>query len=296
MTSAAYFLLLQLQVFKIPSMPDPFQLLAKAREYDAQGDVYNAVKLYKRCIKLVADWAEPYALLAEVYKKRAEWKPAMHYAKKALSLDASLAETWWTLGITAVALGKSRLANSVWSKFGSGDPGSALFSLQLTHSGMFELIWAKPLDPARAQITSIPHPDSDRHFMDIVVFDRKVIGYSVAKRRRYPVHPELGLYQRSPYFTFSCCLETPTKKDVLVLEQLCVDANLGFEIWSKAAKVQKRAYRDELQEFYSGDVFSTTEEESLLVAIAAKQTAHVEQVLQAWTIITLKQYYALERH
>jgi len=55
-----------------------------------------------------------------------------------------------------------------------------------------------------------------------VVFDRKVIGYNVAakKRRRYPVHAELAPDERSPHSTFSCCLETPTKKDALVLEQL----------------------------------------------------------------------------
>lgn len=276
-------------------MSDHAQLLAQAHDYNTRGDVYNAVKLYKRCIKLAPEQVEPYVCLADIYKKRAEWKPALHYAKKALSMDASLADTWWTLGITAVALGKERLASSVWSKFGPSNPRGALISLQLTHSGIFELIWAKPLDPARAQITSIPHPDSNRHYLDIVVFDRQVIGYNVAKRRRFPVHAELGIQQRSPYFTFSCWLETPDKKDIQILERLCVEAHLGFEVWSKAAKVQKRAYRDELQEFYSGDMFQK-EEENLLVAIAAKQEAHVEQVLRAWTIITLKQYYALERH
>lgn len=276
-------------------MSDYALLLAQARDYDSRGDVYNAVKLYKRCIKVAPEAVEPYVCLAEIYKKRAEWKPALHYAKKALSMDASLADTWWTLGITAVALGKERLAKSVWSKFGSSKPRGALISLQLTHSGIFEMIWAKPLDPARAQITSIPHPDSDRHYLDIVVFDRQVIGYNVANRRRYPVHAELGIQQRSLYFTFSCWLETPDKKDIQTLERLCVEAHLGFEIWSKAAKVQKRAYHDKLQEFYSGDLFQK-EEENLLIAIAARQEAHVERVLSAWTIITLKQYYALERH
>jgi tetratricopeptide (TPR) repeat protein len=276
-------------------MPDHSLLLAQARAYDALGDVYNAVKLYKRCIKLAPEQVEPYIQLAEIYKKRAEWKPALHYAKKALSLDASLSDTWWTLGITAVALGKARLAHSVWSKFGPSKPRGTLISLQLTHSGIFELIWAKPLDQARAQITSIPHPDSDRHFLDIVLFDRQVIGYNVAKRRRYPVHAELGVQQRSSYFTFSCWLESPNKEELQSLERLCADAHLGIEVWSKAAKAQKRVYRDELQEFYSGDVFQQ-EEENLLVAIAAKQEAHVEQVLRAWTIITLKQYEGLERH
>ena len=276
-------------------MSDYAILLSQAREYDARGDVYNAVKLYKRCIKLAPEVVEAYVQLAEIYKKRAEWKPALHYAKKALSLDASLADTWWTLGITAVALGKDRLAKSIWSKFGSSNPRGALISLQLNHSGIFELIWAKPLDPARAQITSIPHPDSNRHFLDIVVFDRQVIGYNVAKRRRFPVHAELGIQQRSLYFTFSCWLESPTKKDIQTLERLCVEAHLGFEIWSKAARVQKQVYNDKLQEFYSGDMFQK-EDEDLLVAIAARQEAHVEQVLRAWTIITLRQYYALERH
>ena len=59
--------------------------------------------------------------------------------------------------------------------------------------------------------------------------------------------------------------------------------------------MQKQVYNDKLQEYYSGELFQK-EEENLLVAIAAKQEAHVEQVLRAWTIITLRQYFALERH
>ena len=55
--------------------PDKQQLLEEARRYDKAGDTYNAVKLYKRLIKLDSDWLEPYAALGRIYHDRREWLP-----------------------------------------------------------------------------------------------------------------------------------------------------------------------------------------------------------------------------
>lgn len=266
-------------------------IFEKAQQYDVRGDVYNAVKLYRRILKLAADWLPPYLKLAAIYKQRREWKPLLHYAKKALALDPSQQDLWWDLGIAAQALGKLRLARTVWSKFGDKNKTTTLISLQLNHSGLFELIWAMALDAVQAQIQSIPHPDSGLHFQDLVLFDRHPVGYQVAKRRRYPVYPEMGLVKRSFYRTYSCILETETTKDIKLLEKLCKEAGLGFEVWSNAARAKTIAGK---AEYYDGALISDTA--MPLIAIAAKQIDEAQEVLAAWSVIALKSFIHFEDH
>jgi hypothetical protein len=276
--------------------PDIAEIFAQAEAYAEKADVYNAVKLYKKVIKHAPEWALPWARLASIYKGRSEWKPCMHYAKNAVSLDPSQPEWWWDLSIAAAALGKGRLARSIWSKFApAADTKTKLISLQLQHNGIFEMIWAKPIDPVRAQITSIPHPGSGRRFMDIVFHDQQKIGYNVARKKRFPVYAALGVDKHSLFQTWTCWLEMPDKKDLQTLETLCRDNALGFEVWSSAQRSTLHQFRDDLREFYSEDLAPVSEPEDLQVALAARRPEHVEQVLQAWTIISLKQYADLQR-
>jgi predicted TPR repeat methyltransferase len=65
------------------------EIFAQAEAYAEKSDVYNAVKLYKKLLKLAPDWALPWARLANVYKGRGEWKPCMQYTKNAASLNPS---------------------------------------------------------------------------------------------------------------------------------------------------------------------------------------------------------------
>jgi tetratricopeptide (TPR) repeat protein len=276
--------------------PHIAELYALAEAYNANADVYNAVKLYRRILKLAPEWLPPWQRLAAIYKARGEWKPLMHYAKNAVSLNATEPQLWWDLGIAAAALGKDRLARSVWNKFAPGEtPKNKLISLQLRHSGLFELIWARPIDPVRAQITSIPHPDSGRRFMDIVFHDREILGYNVARKRRYPVYAELGLHRTALFQTWSCWLEAPEAKDLQTLEDLCRENGLGFEIWSSASRSPQFKGEGELPEFYSQEILGPSTNTDVQVALAARRPEHLEQTLHAWTIISLKQYYDLQR-
>ena len=59
-------------------------LFLQAAEYDRQGDIYNAVKLYKRIIKMAPDWSAPFSYLSLIYKCRNEWRPSLHYSQKAI--------------------------------------------------------------------------------------------------------------------------------------------------------------------------------------------------------------------
>jgi len=185
------------------------KLLLQAEAYEVQKDDYNAIKLYKRAIRLVPEWLPPYVNLCQVYKRRREWKAVVHYNKKVVALDPTRAQHWWDLGIGASATGRRRLARRIWNKFGQGAEasfGRKPVAVQLKHSGMYELVWARPIDPARVILESIPHPDSDRTYQDILLIDKDRVGTTVVGNRRLPIYPELDLLKRSHYHTWSCQL------------------------------------------------------------------------------------------
>jgi len=279
--------------------PDILELYEQARDYDLKGDTYNAVKLYKRIAKMAPEWAPPFVCLGVIYKLRGEWKPALHYTKRAIAIDSTLQSAWWDMGIAATALKKWRLSRNVWSKFGfakhpAGD--LPLVAVRLKYGGHFEILWATRLDPARCTIQNIPHPDSERRFRDIVLLDGLVSGYNIIRKKRYPVFDELGLFKRSAFHTFSCVLEAATPSDIQHLEQLCRQADLGFEVWSNASRQQYLQPSQSLPEYYQNPEIIKEQPAATQVAFAARREKQVVQILKTWETISLKSYTALQCH
>lgn len=271
-------------------------LLLQAEAYEGQTDHYNAIKLYKRAIRLAPHWLPPYERLCQVYKNRREWKAVVHYNKKVVALDPTRAQHWWDLGIGAAATGRRRLARRIWHKFGHNTGpnfGRKPLTVQLRHSGMYELVWARPLDPARVVLESIPHPDSDRSFQDILLMDKEQVGTTIVGNRRLPIYPELDLLKRSHYHTWSCQLTGAGTEDVQLLENLCREAALGFEVWSNAQRSLRLSGQ---REYYAQHTHRPDYEDGVLVAIAGKREKNVVEVLRSWKVISLKEWHDLERH
>ena len=157
-------------------------------------------------------------------------------------------------------------------------------------------MWADTLDPARASIQNIPHPDSGRRFRDIILFDRVVAGYNVIQKKRFPIYKELGIFKSSNYQTYSCRLNTTLPKHIKTLEQLCLDADLGFEIWSNATRAFTPKTSITLPEYYGPGLFSDQSGNTVLVALAARREKQIIQVLKSWKVISLQSFSHLERH
>ena len=273
-------------------------LFDQAMDYDRQGDPYNAIKLYKRLTKLAPDWAPPYVRLGNLYKYRKEWKPALHYCKKTVVLEPGHQLAWRTIGIAATALKKWRMARRVWKKFGF-DPQQRPqnpVSVRLQYEGQFEILWARPVDPARALIENIPHPASGRRYHDLVLYDSIIAGYQVTGNRRFPVYDELGLFKPSVFHTFSCLLHTNTPDAIGALERICREAGLGFENWSNAARTRTGIRQNHLPEYYSPDLSPRQESGGTIAAIAAPSQEDVLRALASWKVITLQSYSDLECH
>ena len=279
-------------------------LYAQALRYDKVGDPYTAVKLLKKVIRLVPDWADAYQSLAVIYTRRKEWKPAFHYWSKTVALNADDRNAWWQLGLAAVPLKRMRTAQTVWAKFGYDRlRHDKPLGLQLRHQDGYEILWMQPLDAARARVVSIPHPGSGMRYRDLVLYDRRgQKGYNVIGRRRVPIYQHVDRLKGSPYQTFSCLLHTSDEGLIEQLEQLSYDAGLGFEVWSNATRAvqqdRAKASDDERRAFpeYYSDLLPRPETGTTLIAMAAVHPAEVDRVLNDWQIITLQQYSDLRAY
>ena len=271
-------------------------LYDQALVYQSQGDVYHTVKLFKRITKLAPNWALPFIHLSTIYKYRKDWKAALHYTKKAVALDPSYRTGWWNMGIAATALKKRRIAKRIWNKFGlksDTSPYRHPIGIKLEYEKQFEIIWAIATDPASAIITSIPHPDSDRKYKDIIVYDEKPSGHTVANGKKYKVFDELEIIKRSRFHTFSVLIFDADQAAIQLLEKLCIDAKMGFENWSNAARSFSKI---KLQEYYGAEILANSQDHFAQIAIAAPWKKEVEQLLHSWSVISLKHYSDLVQH
>lgn len=282
-------------------MDAPNRKIAKLYEqglaYEAAGDSYLAIKLFKKIIRLDKYWPPSYARLGTIYKIRAEWKPALYYCKKTLALDPAQANIWWALGIAATALKKRGIAKSVWSKFGLDNfkPNGPI-CIRLSYQKQIEILWVRPLDPARGEIINIPHPNSDRRFRDIIIYDREVVGHNVVGRRRMPIMEELSLFKRSGFRTFSCSLYTQNEKHLQYLERLCLEHGLGFEVWSNATQQLVPVTEQATPEYFSREMFPNKEGKGCIVAFGAYEMVDVQTVLESWRLVSLQRYGAVQRY
>lgn len=271
------------------------QLYRDGLQYEAAGDSYLAVKVYKKIIRLDKQWKQAYARLGLIYKKRAEWKPALYYCKKAVALDPTQADIWWALGIAATALKKRGIAKSVWSKFGQDQQPTHPLCIRLRYNKQVEILWVRPLDPARGEIINIPDPASDRRYRDVILFDRDVVGHNVVGRRRVPIFEELDLFKRSGYRTFSCRLHTQEEKYLQALERLCLEHGLGFEIWSNSTRQIIPSAQEASPEYFSRDLLPPSAGSECIAAFAAYEMVDVQTVLESWRVVCWQGYSDLRR-
>lgn len=273
--------------------PDMKALFEQALHYDRAGDIYNAIKLYKHVAKHTPHWAPPFERLGTLYKYRQDWKAALHYIKKSVALNPGNQKAWWDLGIAATALKRWRIAKNVWSKFGlHAKPVHTpeVASLRLRVDNQFEVVAARILDPARAMIVSIPFPNSNYRFKDIVLYDRQIVGHYIVSKRKLPVYDELGMFKHSVYQTASCVLPNASEADLQSLEDLCKKQDIGFEVWSNAQLNSSNLGKGRQAEYYHDKNLSPAEHTHALIGLSARNYHIIHETLESWEVIQLKSY------
>lgn len=256
------------------------------------GDIYNAVKLFRKAVKMHPQIALGYERLSSVYHLRNEWKPAFHFAKKAVAINSSNKNTWWIMGVSAERLNKPRIAKRVWQKFGFS---AQLFNnnpvaVKTIHDNLTEILLARTINPTVAEIINIPHPDNSLKFGDTILFDRLQSQETVViSKMKLPVFPVKEKIKTAHYNTFSTTLSTHNAEAIAVLEKMAVSANVGFEVWSNISLFHSSS--KELYVYKSDPPTQTT-----VVALASKSKSKVLHLLNDWALITLEKFTELIGH
>lgn len=278
------------------------QLYRLVVEYDRKGDVYNAAKLCKRLAKIAPDWSVPFAFLGRMYRFRHEWRPTLHYCRRALEHNPFDENLWETLGLAATALGDWATARYAWNQLGfacrPGD-GAPLLDLGLVPARLNplsqpEVVAARRIDPVRAIIESVPQPSSGRRYKDLILIDKQPNQRYSFHQKSLALFDEVQLVKQSHWLTFSVLLHTDSQAEVDLLANLCLAEGLGFDNWSNASRFFQPNLHHKVSEYFDQAVFGKLERETFLVAVAAKEAAEVAAVLKSWRVITLKEHGAVE--
>lgn len=280
-----------------PQSEEIKELFQYAKHYDRIGDHYNAIKLFKKLVRLSPQWSVPYQYLGAIYKSRNEWKPSLHYIQKALENNPQDQASWWNLGIVATAMKRWQIARVAWNETGYDfnttkitaiDIPMGSVPVRLNPDGHAEIIWATRIDPARAYIESIPHPNSGKRYRDLILIDGAEQGYRIVKNRRLPVYDELSVLRASRYQTYAVELTEVTNSDIEVLDKLCLDAEIGFDNWSKATRSVVAQQSGQLPEYYNNLLDEEWPDDACVIGMASKCEEELLSVLKNWEVITLK--------
>ena len=267
-------------------------LYAQATTYDTLADVYHTVKLCKRAIKLDAQYAPPYRLLGRIYHERREWKPCLYYYQCYAALrPREAAAVWPIIGLAATALRRWKTARTAWNHAGHGLPltnrpvrlAPEPVGISCRYRGRREILWGRRLDPVRAELLSLPQLPVGLNFGDTVLYDLQKIGDRMLPAGRVPIHPLLELTEHRFYRTYRVRLYTESAEPLEVLHRLCREASLGFDNWSAATRQVSGAG---LVEYYGNELLQATEHILPLVGIAVRRPEQLQEVLEAWRVIT----------
>ena len=251
------------------------------------GDVVGAEAAYRSAIAAAPDWSAPIYNLGLLCKYAGRWEESFAHNRHATELQPDDEASWWNLGIAATALADWDTARRAWTACGievpagSGPPqfnwGRTPVRLNPDTDG--EVVWARRIDPARAQIINVPLPTSGFRWGDIVLNDGAVEGERVVDGRSYPVFNVLQRLEVSPFRTFIIELATTDDIALAALEQCATDRGAAAEDWGSCTSILCR-------DCSYGRPHQHTDSRSNPAhphcGLAARDHGHADDVINAW--------------
>ncbi|HEV2835401.1 MAG TPA: tetratricopeptide repeat protein [Pyrinomonadaceae bacterium] len=203
------------------------------------GDIAGAEAAYRAASAAAPEWSAPVYNLGLLYKYEGRWRESLVCYQHAVILAPDDGDSWWNLGIAATALGDWIEARRAWTSCGIEVPpgeGPPEFNwghtpIRLDPNGQAEVVWARRLDPARAQIVSVPLPSSPFHWGDIVLTDGAVEGQRMVDGRTYSVFNALQLLAPSGFRTFVVELAAVQPNALAAFEDCATNHGGAAEDW-----------------------------------------------------------------
>jgi len=196
----------------------------------------------------------------------------------------------WNLGIAATALRNWRTARKMWRDAGvqlddsEGEIKSdfGLNPVRLNPDEDAEVVWAQRIDPARAEIISVPLPESGFCAGDIVLNDGAPVGYRMYGDDERAVFNVLELFQASSLSTFKADIKIFEQSDIDALEKLFEEQNIICEDWTTNYRILCKACsegrpHDEHDHEHENEWVAEHE-----FAIAVTSEKEIEPILNKW--------------
>ena len=271
-------------------MPQPQsaeELNEQGRRLAEAGDVKGAHAAYTAARALDPTWSAPIYNLGLLYKYCREWKRSLEYNQLAVQLSPDDQASWWNLGIAATALADWGEARRAWEACGIKPPpgdGAPVFNFGLTPirldpEGEAEVVWARRLDPARAEITSIPLPSSRFRWRDVVLTDGAEEGRRTVEDRTYPVFNVLQLLSRSEFQTVVVELGSANDAAIDALHTLAAEEGIGTEYWGMSTRILCRACSLGIPDEHTGYDGAPAHPH---LGVAVRDAAEVEVLMERW--------------
>jgi tetratricopeptide (TPR) repeat protein len=227
------------------SVTDADDALDRAGELIDERRFVDALAPAKTACELSPTSASGWRCYSIALKHAKRWAECLAACDRAIALDPEDCEgAHWNAGIAATALGDWPRARRAWTAYGIAlPPGEGPLSMEiglacvrLQPDDVGEVVYGVRIDPCRARIVSVPTPDADRAFGDVILHDGEPRGRRQANGRDTPVFDELIVYQRSTYRTWKVTAECagPPERDALVALFDAVDG--AIEDWTESVR------------------------------------------------------------
>ena len=252
-----------------------------------EGNLTSAETSFRAAMAEDPGWSAPVYNLALLYKYNFQWAESLEFNRAASQIDPNDQGTWWNLGIAATAVGDWNDARRAWSACGMNPPagdgppdfGWGITPVRLDSDGDAEVVWARRIDPARAQIVSVPLPTAKFHWSDVVLIDGAVEGERVVQGRTYPVFRVLQMLVPSGYRTFVIELATSSADIVAALEDCAAEAGGAAEDWGTKTRILCHACSTGVAHYHSDEVSVPAHPHC---GLAARDHDHADAIISAW--------------
>ena len=271
-------------------MPDPAlaeRLNAEGQRLLDEGDLVAAESSFRAAMAEDPEWSAPVYNLALLHKYNLQWAQSLEHNRAASILAPDDQATWWNLGIAATALGDWSEARRAWAACGMSPPDGdgppdfdwGMTPVRLDPDGDAEVVWARRIDPARAQIASVPLPTARFHWNDIVLIDGAVEGERVVQGRTYPVFRVLQKLVPSDYRTFVIELATSSADSVVALEECASEAGGAAEDWGTKTRILCHECSTGVAHYHSDEESTPAHPHC---GLAARDHDHADAIISAW--------------
>ena len=264
-----------------------------AHQMFEEGRLAEAAELFEWLTRLVPDHSPYHYMAGLAYKYLRRWPESLAANLRAIEVAEEFDEAaHWNAGIAATALSDWAVARRIWEACGIPiTPGEGeiredfgFTMLLLNPWGSIERLFARRIDPVRAEIVSVPYPRYGHLCGDIVLHDGASLGVVRVGEQEFQVFNELQRLRPSRLQTFIAevtCDDPDQFQELLdVLSELGEAEDWTENKWICASCA--RGDQEGAQEQHEHDESELAWVPDREIAVAAETQDAVARVLATW--------------